>query len=53
LGGCRYVQLSLQGEQQYMLTLRVASGADIKQLVPRLLNWLAHPSSSGEILDVE
>jgi hypothetical protein len=53
LGGCRYVQLSLQGEQQYMLTLRVASSADIKQLVPRLLSWLAHPSSSGEILDVE
>jgi hypothetical protein len=52
LGGCRYVQLSLQGQEQYMLTLRVGSGTDVRQLIPRLLTWLAHPSSSGEILDI-
>jgi hypothetical protein len=52
LGGCRYVQLSLQSAQQYMVTLRVAAGTDIRQLIPRLLTWLAHPSSSGEIIDI-
>ncbi|MEO8483473.1 MAG: hypothetical protein ABI634_14770 [Acidobacteriota bacterium] len=52
LGGCRYVQLSLQSNQQFMVTLRVASGTDIRQLIPRLLTWLAHPSSSGEIIDI-
>jgi len=52
LGGCRYVQLSLQSELQYMVTLRVAAGTDIRQLIPRLLTWLSHPSSSGEIIDI-
>jgi hypothetical protein len=52
LGGCRYVQLALKGHNEYMLTLRVASGSDPRLLVPRLLTWLAHPSSSGEILEI-
>jgi hypothetical protein len=52
LGGCRYVQLSLQSEQQFMVTLRVAAGTDMRQLIPRLLSWLAHPSLSGEIIDI-
>jgi hypothetical protein len=52
LGGCRYMQLSLQGDQQYMLTLRVTTGAEIPHLVPKLIAWLAHPSSSGEILEI-
>lgn len=52
LGGCRYVQLSLQSDLQYMVTLRVATGTDQRQLIPRLLTWLAHPSSSGEIIDI-
>lgn len=52
MGGCRYVQLALKGTQEYMLTLRVATGADQRLLIPRLLTWLAHPTSSGEILEI-
>lgn len=52
LGGCRYVQLALHGDAHYMLTLRVATGTDQRLLIPRLLNWLARPSLTGEILEI-
>jgi hypothetical protein len=52
MGGCRYIQLSLHGSEEYMLTLRVASGADSSQVIPRLLNWLTRPSTSGEVLNL-
>ena len=52
MGGCRYVQLAMKGQQEYMLTLRVATSAEPRLLIPRLLTWLAHPTSSGEILEV-
>ncbi len=52
LGGFRYVQLAVSGLEEYMLTLRVGEGVDVRQLIPRLLTWLARPASSGEILDV-
>jgi hypothetical protein len=52
LGGCRYIQLSLRGTEEFMLTLRVATGVDLGHIVPRLITWLAHPSSSGEVLEI-
>jgi hypothetical protein len=53
LSGWRYVQLALEAPGHYMmLTLRVATGADIRELIPRLLGWLAHPTPSGEILEI-
>jgi hypothetical protein len=52
LAGRRYVQLALHGPEQYMLTLRMRPGAESRQVIPTLLPWLAHPTSSGEILEV-
>ena len=52
LGGRRYVQIALQGDTQYMLTLRIAPKAELRDLIPCLLTWVQHPSSTGEILDV-
>ena len=52
LAGRRYMQLSLEGPAQYMLTLRLAVGTSVRSLVPAVLSWLAHPTCSGEVIDV-
>jgi hypothetical protein len=52
LGGHRFVQLAVNGPTLYMLTLRMKPGAQARHVVPKLLPWLARPTSSGEILDV-
>ena len=52
LAGHRYMQLALLGESQFMLTLRVAPRAELQDLIPALLTWVTHPTSTGEILDV-
>jgi hypothetical protein len=52
LAGRRYVQLSLAGTEQYMLTVRLTASARARQIVPAVLEWLRRPSGSGEVLDV-
>ena len=52
LSGRRYMQLSLDGPEQYMLTLRLVPETPVNRLIPAILSWLAHPTASGEVLDV-
>jgi hypothetical protein len=52
LGGSRYVQLCLRGPALYLLTLRIATDTDLGQMVPQLLAWLMHPTSTGEVLNI-
>ena len=52
MGGCRYVQLSLHGVEDYMLTLRLGGLRTSNGSCPRLLSWLDAPATSGEVLDV-
>jgi len=52
LAGRRYMQLSLEGPAQYMLTLRLAVSTSVRSLVPAVLSWLTHPTCSGEVVDV-
>lgn len=53
MAGRRYMQLSLDGPAQYMLTLRLAPTTSVRKLIPTVLTWLAHPTTSGEVIDVE
>lgn len=53
LAGRRYVQLSLEGPHQYMLTLRLACDVTAARVVPPVLGWLAHPTASGEVIDIQ
>lgn len=53
LAGRRYMQLSLDGPSQYMLTLRLTPGTSVRRLIPTVLTWLTHPAGSGEVIDVE
>ena len=52
LAGRRYVQLSLDGPEQYMLTLRLLPETPVNRLISTILSWLAHPTASGEVRDV-
>lgn len=52
LAGRRYMQLSLDGPTHYMLTLRLAPEASVRGLIPAVLSWLTHPTTSGEVIDV-
>lgn len=53
LAGRRYVQLSLEGSARYMLTLRLVPDVTVSRIVPTILAWLAHPTASGEVIDIE
>lgn len=53
LAGRRYVQLSLEGAQQYLVTLRLAADVTMARLIPPMLTWLAHPTASGEVIDIQ
>jgi hypothetical protein len=53
LAGRRYMQLSLDGPTHYMLTLRLAPEASVRRLIPAVLSWLTHPTTSGEVVDIE
>lgn len=53
MAGRRYMQLSLDGPVHYMLTLRLGPETPARRLIPSVLSWLAHPTSSGEVIDVE
>lgn len=53
MAGRRYMQLSLDGPLQYMLTLRLLPETSVRALVPAVLGWLTRPTSSGEVVDVE
>lgn len=53
LAGRRYMQLSLDGPIHYMLTLRLTPETSGRALIPAVLSWLAHPTASGEVIDVE
>lgn len=52
LAGRRFMQLSLDGPAHYMLTLRLTPQTPVRRLIPTVLGWLAHPGSSGEVIDV-
>lgn len=51
LAGRRYMQLSLDGSTHYMLTLRLAPETSVRRLIPAVLSWLTHPTTSGEVVD--
>ena len=53
LAGRRYVQLSLEGPTRYMLTLRLVPDVTARRIIPIVLTWLAHPTASGEVIDIE
>lgn len=53
MAGRRYMQLSLEGPTQYMLTLRLTPDTSVRRLIPTVLSWLTHPTASGEVIDVE
>ncbi len=48
--GWRWIQLALEGDSSYMLTLKTAGHDGVRALVPALLLWLLHPSGSGGVL---
>ncbi len=50
LHACRYVQLALQGEPTYMLTVQLAAGHGAADLVAALVRWLTNPTSMGELV---
>ena len=52
LAGRRYIQLSLAGLTDYMLTLRLTPATPVRHLIPAVLTWLTHPTASGEVIDV-
>jgi hypothetical protein len=52
LAGRRFIQLSLDGPAHHMLTLRLTPHTPARQLIPAVLVWLAHPDSSGAVIDV-
>lgn len=52
LAGRRYVQLSLEGAAQYMLTARLTPATRSRQVIPAVLDWLRRPTGSGEVVDV-
>lgn len=51
-GGHRFVQLSLDGPERYMLTLRVVPATPVNRLIQALLSWLTHPTASGDVVEV-
>jgi len=50
--GRRWVQLALEGEPHYMLTLNLAVGAGAHRTLMALASCLANPSESFGILNV-
>jgi len=46
----RLVQLTLSGEPNYMLVLRLSEGANASQALSRLTTWLAHPEDPGDVV---
>jgi len=50
--GRRWVQLALEGEPHYMLTLNLAVGAGAQRTLMALASCLANPSESVGILNV-
>jgi hypothetical protein len=50
--GRRWVQLALEGEPHYMLTLNLAVGAGTQRTLMALTSCLANPSSAVGILNV-
>jgi hypothetical protein len=52
LAGRRFIQLSIDGPAHYMLTLRLTPHTPVSRLIPAVLDWLAHPVSSGAVIDV-
>ena len=50
--GRRWVQLALEGEPHYMLTLNLAVGAGAQRTLMALASCLANPSDSVGILNV-
>ncbi len=50
--GRRWVQLALEGEPHYMLTLNLAMGAGAQRALMALASCLANPTESGAILHV-
>lgn len=52
LVGRRYVQLSLDGPDQYMVTLRLLPITPLSRAISAIVAWLARPTCSGDIVDV-
>ncbi len=50
--GRRWVQLALEGEPHYMLTLNLTMGAGAKRALNALASCLSNPSDAGGILNV-
>lgn len=47
----RWVQISVIGERDYMLTLRLPAGAGAESALPALTDWLERPSAISQIVD--
>jgi hypothetical protein len=47
----RWVQISVVGERDYMLTLRLPAGAGASSAIPALTGWLKEPSAISHIVD--
>jgi hypothetical protein len=50
--GRRWVQLALEGEPHYMLTLNLTMGAGAQRALNALASCLANPSEAGGIVNV-
>jgi len=50
--GRRWVQLALEGDPHYMLTLNLAMGAGLQRVLLALASCMANPSEARGILNV-
>jgi len=50
--GRRWVQLAIDGQQRYMLTLALATGSGVRQAVRAVNEWLAAPTGQYQTLHV-
>lgn len=53
LAGRRYAQLSLEGTQQFLLTLRLTPATTARRVIPAVLAWLSHPTGSGDVIEID
>ena len=51
-GGRRWVQVSLAGSRQQMMTLRLAASHGAQHAVLSLSSWLANPGATDAVLNV-
>jgi hypothetical protein len=52
LDGWRWIQLALQGQPEYTLTIKTPASAPTGDVLHTLSSWLARPSKTERILSV-